>query len=82
MNRENGLNKSGWLRFPCPTCGVYAGQRCWTHAGDLRPESHTLRKLATIETEKPFGIENGANLNPGTIAFALKRLRANYPLLR
>src|SRR5271163_2927732 len=49
LNRKNSVTKEKWCRVPCPTCGVYVGQRCLTHSGAHRDESHTLRKVAVME---------------------------------
>jgi hypothetical protein len=38
-----------FISVPCPTCGVYAGQRCLLYSGEPRTVPHVDRKLAVIE---------------------------------
>ena len=43
------LTKKQLSAVPCPTCGVPVGSRCLLHAGGLRIEPHTDRKLIAAE---------------------------------
>jgi hypothetical protein len=44
-----------FICVPCPTCGVYAGQRCLLYSGEPRTVPHVDRKLAAIEAVEVKG---------------------------